>query len=423
MAQALLKRMETAGVRPNDVTYNALMSKQSTAEGMDSTMKAMAKRGIEPATTSYNIMLRGIVNNNVHPDMEHARGLVDKMLALGVRPDVHTYGLLIKGYSKCQDPDAAFDALYEMRDRGLRVTTKVLTPLIMVCATDSKGEEPNSTRVLEIEQMMAEEGIQHNLISATAMIRVLGQGGQADQAMTLFEQLQELGPQPSTRTYNTLINATIFSRHHLHQLLELVREMPERGVKPDVRTFNKLIHNCSQAQQLEMAFSMPAVMRNHGLEPSLRTYHNLIRAAYVNRHYKEAIGLLDELKKQKLKPTTTTYNLLFPVAKREGADAVMRLYDRMQRDGLQVNSYTTSFLVAACIEKRLLRTGYGLLMEAMREAKSSEEAQRRLSLHFGELSVAAHEQSKPKLALLALYQEQRLALGEVDFLPLDDDED
>ena len=101
---------------------------------------------------------------------------------------------------------------------------------------------------------MKEEGIPHSLHTATAMIRVLGGGGLAVEAMRLFEELQEMGPRPNTRTYNTLINATIFSRQHLHQVLGLVEAMEDQGVKPDVRTFNKLIHNCAQAHELRVCF-------------------------------------------------------------------------------------------------------------------------------------------------------------------------
>ena len=44
----------------------------------------------------------------------------------------------------------------------------------------------------------------------------------ATEAMALFEELQEIGPRPNIRTYNTLINATIFSRQPMNLLASAV---------------------------------------------------------------------------------------------------------------------------------------------------------------------------------------------------------
>jgi len=90
-----------------------------------------------------------------------------------------------------------------------------------------------------------------------------------------------------------------------------------------------------------MAFSMPSVMRSHGLEPSLRTFHNLIRAALHNNHDAEAMAMLDEMRKSSLSPTLTTYNLLMRAAQREGDEAVISLYDRMQAENMQPGAYAS----------------------------------------------------------------------------------
>jgi len=155
---------------------------------------------------------------------------------------------------------------------------------------------------------MDDASLDHNVISATAMISAFGKGGLSNAASNLFKELENLRVGPNLRTYNKLIRATVtttahhcpsslsplpltllschcpspssvttahhplapsdhwpypscpssrkclevFGRYHLTWIIELINNMEVKGVKPNLATFHKLIRSCSEAKQVTL---------------------------------------------------------------------------------------------------------------------------------------------------------------------------
>jgi len=156
--------------------------------------------------------------------------------------------------------------------------------------------------------------------------------------------------------------------------------MESKGVRPNLRTFNKLIHNCSQAAQLDLAFSVPGMLGAHGIKPNGRTYTNLIQAAITNGEWREGYKLLDTLDKSSFTgmQINGAYDLMIEACHKHGSpDEVIQLVNRAQASGFELNGFTVQWPVKAFLEKKLPDRALKILNKTHRSNRGANTQSRR----------------------------------------------
>jgi len=194
-ARELFEEMVTdAGIQPGVVTYNTLMDGcvlTDDSAGALAFFNEMRSRGIAPSTVSYTTLMKAFalsgqpkVAHKVFEEMERdprvaadraawnmlvegycrlgqveaAKQVVERMKERGVRPDVATYGSLAKGIAAARKPGEALVLWDEVRERCLEeADEELLGALADVCVRAAFFR-----KALEIVACMEEKGIAPN---------------------------------------------------------------------------------------------------------------------------------------------------------------------------------------------------------------------------------------------------------------------
>nr|XP_009772729.1 PREDICTED: pentatricopeptide repeat-containing protein At2g13420, mitochondrial-like [Nicotiana sylvestris] len=94
-------------------------------------------------------------------------------------------------------------------------------------------------------------------------------------AKSLFTQIKDIGIDPDIITYNSLIDG-IGEHGELDDMVYLYEEMKKVGCFPDVITYNTLINYFFQSGRMVLAFKNLHEMKKSGLNPNVVTYNTFI---------------------------------------------------------------------------------------------------------------------------------------------------
>ncbi|KAM7250277.1 hypothetical protein ACFE04_022160 [Oxalis oulophora] len=126
-------------------------------------------------------------------------------------------------------------------------------------------------------------------------------------AEQLMQQMQNLGLEPSSHTFDGFVRAAISERGPDYGI-ELLKMMKHRDLKPYDSTLAALAISFSQALELDLA---EALLDEVSVCSHPRPYNTLLAACDVMNQPERAIRVLAKMKHLKLRPDIRTYELLF----------------------------------------------------------------------------------------------------------------
>lgn len=168
-AEALLSRMQAAGVAPTAQCYNILLKfhcQRGDVAAAQRLFKRMRQLQIPPDAFTYNTLMMAFVAVG---EPVRARAVLDKARREGVPVDVVSYTSLLQGLARAQQAEAAEQLLLEMQQAGLA---------------------PNAVTWGTLANMYADLG-------------------QIDTVRGVLHRMQQAGQPPSTIVYNTLLKALL----------------------------------------------------------------------------------------------------------------------------------------------------------------------------------------------------------------------
>lgn len=131
-AEKLLKELEGEGLQPNTVVLNTVMSTwvkskdilapRRTQELLHRMMEESKDKKCAPDLISYNTHIHALSQHGSRPgNAQEANDVLDQMEAaykegkVSFRPNLFTYNLVIDGWSRLDEPEAAFNAVRVLR--------------------------------------------------------------------------------------------------------------------------------------------------------------------------------------------------------------------------------------------------------------------------------------------------------------------
>ena len=229
-----------------------------------------------------------------------------------------------------------------IRSAGARANALPYTRLINEHArAAANGDRAALARAFQVLDDMAEDGVEPNKITFTALITTCAKAAGAgvgtfalDRGTLLLERMQELGLETDIVTFNALLDAcakaaALPSSEGMSALdkgFALLDRMEKTGPRPNYITYNTLVHACAKA----------AAFPSHG-------------PVCLDR----ALQLLDRMEAAKEKPQVMTYNALVDTCARagkgrEGIEQALSLLRRMEASGLQPDVITYNSLINTC---------------------------------------------------------------------------
>ncbi|PKI77992.1 hypothetical protein CRG98_001612 [Punica granatum] len=242
--------------RLNVVTWNAMLTacfRSSDLEGARSLFYRMPFRN----SASYNVQISGLMKSG---DVESARLIFDTM---PVKDDV-AWGSVIVGFAQNSCYDEAFRHFRDMQRTGMRLTEVSLTGVLSACA---------DAGALEFGKMLhgfvEKSGFLDIVSVSNALLDAYSKCGDMGMSRLVFDQM--------TGERTAVSWTSVISGLALHgcadEAIRLFNEMEESGVRPDGITFVSMLYACSHAGLIKQGCAYFSKMRDlYGIEPGIEHY-------------------------------------------------------------------------------------------------------------------------------------------------------
>ncbi|GAA0144050.1 hypothetical protein LIER_04592 [Lithospermum erythrorhizon] len=307
--------------------------------------------------TGGNVFLgSSVINFLVKFDhVDEARRLFDGMR----RKDVVSWNTMIRGYVKTGCFEEAVKLFLDMRGYGTMPTS--VTMLCLIQALEGIG---NAVLGKCAHGCVLELGLREDVMVLTALVNMYGKIGDIRSSSSVFDMIER----KSLVSWNAIISAYI-QNGRVTDSFTLFQRLIYTGLDFDSVTIVSLLQGCSQISDLNMGKILHGVILrrkcfdlNVILMTSLLALYSkcgaLELAKYIFAHMKE-------------KNVVTWTALLVGLAQNGHAEDALRLFCRMQVEGVPPNSVTLVSLIHSCahlgslrkgksVHARLLRGGFSL---------------------------------------------------------------
>ncbi|XP_008463528.1 pentatricopeptide repeat-containing protein At1g77405 [Cucumis melo] len=221
----------------------------------------------------------------------------------------------------------------------------------------------------------------------TCLIKVLGEEGLVNEALTAFYRMKQFHCKPDVYAYNTVINALcrIGNFKKARFLLEQM-ELPGFRCPPDIFTYTILISSyckyslqtgCKKAirRRLWEANHLFRIMLFKGFSPDVVTYNSLIDGCCKTYRIKRALELFEDMSKRGCTPNRLTYNSFIryysAVNEIDQAIKMLRMMQKMNH-GIATSSSYTPIIHALCEGGKVIEAR-DFLLELLKEGSVPRE--------------------------------------------------
>jgi len=369
-ALGFLKKLEQRG----EVTlrdYSAVIRLFAQSESPEKAMRVleeMEARGLKPDNVSYNMVLSACANAR---QKDQVNSLLSSMEA-----DVVTYNTRLKACAQERDVAQAF-AIFADLEAAKIAPTQVTYGTLVECCTRA-GEMAKAKEVL---RKMGTAGVAKNIVVYTSLIKGFAALGKLEEAMEVFEEMQASGDgekservEPDVICYSALIKA-FCDRQDLEQAFHLLENLLEKGHTPDEILFNHLLAGCTAKPHVQLAEKILHDMVSHGIKPTTATFSTMLKVYSKAQDIAASAAFLESIPGTfGTQPAQRLYcqHISWAIRTRKGASAVQVFKLMVQRlDRVATNCDPT---LVACQTFNMLDTAVALLeVDASRFSAGARE--------------------------------------------------
>ncbi|CAM8901649.1 unnamed protein product [Rhodiola kirilowii] len=425
------KRQIARGLLPDFVDLSWLMgsySKIGCTEYGFGVLGLILKWGYTPHVIGINILMNVLCQQL---RINEAALLFQKMNThLNCKPDIFTYGTLLKGLCStgnsrialnlheqiadgthelsgdlqlnlicyntlidglCKDGliDKAKELFLEMKKKD--VSPDVITYNIVIDGLCRAGKWEEAQAMFH---EMLDQGLEPGVVTFTVLINALAKMRKNKQAKELFSLMIQSGQMPTVVTYSSMMDC-FYREGNIQELKEVFVFMDRNGITPNVVTYNILIKGYCKHGMIHEAIDEYRRMIHKRLKPDIITINALLEGMLLKSMVSEAIELKSEITAHNLTPDLCTYSILIDGLCKNGySQEAVKLFDTMIDSKLKPDVVTYSSLVdglckAGKLEKALLLfdgmsrdgvvpnvTTYTILIDGLCKAEKIIEAEK-----------------------------------------------
>ncbi|KAG6607993.1 Pentatricopeptide repeat-containing protein [Cucurbita argyrosperma subsp. argyrosperma] len=225
--------------------------------------------------------------------------------------------------------------------------------LMLITAYGKLGEFNRAEKVLNL---MNKKGYAPNVISHTALMEAYGRGGRYNNAEAIFRRMQSGGPEPSALTYQIMLKTFVegCKFKEAEELFDSLLNKEGQVLKPDQKMFHMMIYMFKKAGNYEKARKLFSEMAARGVPQSTITYNSLMS---FETNYKEVSRIYDQMQRAGLQPDVVSYALLigaYGKARRE--EEALAVFEEMLDAGVRptrkaYNILLDAFAISGMVEQ------------------------------------------------------------------------
>lgn len=246
-------------IEPNIVAWNAIVAACFRCEDIkdaEQMFDCMPFRNL----TSWNIVLAGYTKAG---ELRLAR---ETFMKMPVKDDV-SWSSMIVGFAHNGNFKNAFAFFRELRQEGMRPNEVSLTGVLSACAQAGAFQFGRT-----VHGFVEKSGFLQIISVSNALIDTYSKCGNLGMALFVFDNLLE----KSVVSWTTMI-AGLAMYGYGEDAIRLFNEMEESNTKPDGITFISLLYACSHSGLVELGcFYFSRMVNTYGIEPVVEHYGCII---------------------------------------------------------------------------------------------------------------------------------------------------
>ncbi|EEF29795.1 pentatricopeptide repeat-containing protein, putative [Ricinus communis] len=218
------------------------------------------------------------------------------------------------------------------------------------------GKQGNFSAAEKVLSYMNKMGYVPNVVSHTALMEAYGRGARYNNAEAIFRRMQSSGPKPSAVTYQIILKNFVEGNKfkEAEEVFETLLDEEKSPLKPDQKMFHMMIYMHRKAGNYEKARQIFALMTQRGVPKSTVTYNSLMS---FETNYKEVSKIYDQMQRSGLQPDVISYALLinaYGKARRE--DEALAVFEEMLDAGVRpthkaYNILLDAFAISGMVEQ------------------------------------------------------------------------
>nr|CAD1821943.1 unnamed protein product [Ananas comosus var. bracteatus] len=385
-ATNIMEDMLRAAIPPSRTTYNNLINacgssgnwkkaleiskKMTENENCKAVFDMMAAEGLKPNIVSYNALLSAYSSNGMHVE---ALAIFKSIKRDGLRPDIVSYTSLLNAYGRSSQPEKAREIFDTMKRHNWKPNRVSYNALI-----DAYGSVGMLAEAVKVLHEMERDEIHPDIVSISTLLAACGRCGQIVKIDSILSAAKSRGIVLNTVAYNSAIGSYM-SVGEYDKALKLYKLMKENNAKPDSVTFNilisgsckvgkfteslKLLDEMTELQiplskegQLVEAESIFNRMREAGCFPDVITYTAMIHA-YSIAELEESMGSFPGHGWKGIEPDPIACSSLMEVLNRGcQPEMVIQLVELMREKHIPLNPSASYEIIFSCSMLRDWRT-------------------------------------------------------------------
>ncbi|KAK9706436.1 hypothetical protein RND81_07G124400 [Saponaria officinalis] len=183
-------------------------------------------------------------------------------------------------------------------------------------------------------------------------IVLYGQAGMSQNAITTFEQMEQMGIRRTVKSFNSLLFSCILAKKY-DEVKRIFTDFPTMyKIEPDIDSYNTVIKAFCEAGESISGYSIIAEMDRKRCKPNATTFANLIAGFYKEEKFDDVGKVLKSMEEHGMKPGLSMYNVrIESLCKLGRSFEAKALLDGMLERDMKPNTKTyTSLIHGFCKE-------------------------------------------------------------------------
>eukprot|EP01018_Ginkgo_biloba_P023373 Gb_39406 [translate_table: standard] len=339
-ALKLYYQMQQEGVRPDKFVYSSIIKAcadlSALQEGMD-IHNDIVRNGFEADIFVGSSLVTMYAKCG---SIVVARELFDRM----PEKNVVLWSAMIAGYAQNGFANEALTLFNEMLCQDIEPDSVIMVNILPACAHLSALQQGR-----RIHGYIVKSGFESDVVVGTALVDMYAKCGNMDLARHLFDKISKR----NVVSWNAII-AGYAQNGHANEAFTLFRQMQLLGVKPNSVTMASVIPACVHLPALQQGKQIHAYIIRRGFESDI-----VLGTATVDMYAKcGSILIARQLFDKISKRDVVAWSAMIAGYGRNGhASEVLTLFSEMQLQGIKPDSFSLVSILQACAHLSALQQG------------------------------------------------------------------
>ncbi|KAF8041555.1 hypothetical protein BT93_A0219 [Corymbia citriodora subsp. variegata] len=317
-ALKLVQEMEVRGFAVDLVTITSLLigfHKQGWWDGTEILMKHVRDRNLVPSVLKWQADMEAVMKHHKSKKkdctpMFPSRGSFHEIMSLvGSPPDLQA------SPEEGQEETGTGDDKASSTDFDEWSSSPYMDQL--ASQVKSRDYSPQLFSLLKGLRVQGRGAATLDMDMVNTFLSIFLAKGELSLACKLFEMFSDLGVDPTSYTYNSVMSSFI-KKGYFDEAMGVLNEMGERVCPADIATYNVIIQGLGKMGKADLASAVLDKLMKHGGYLDVVMYNTLINALGKAGRIDEACKLFEQMRTSGICPDVVTFNTLIEVHSKAG---------------------------------------------------------------------------------------------------------